>query len=156
MTIGNDGQWSARFWTEHGPGAGPQWCEKVRIINRHACLIHYNNALAPPPSRRELLWRTYDSWGAQTQNDLSRMHIGIVRLSSVGSIVAEAMARIGIQTISLFDPDRVETHNLDRLLHGSHASVEQLKVMIAESAIKRHATAQEPVIHAIPLSIHQK
>ena len=156
MTMGNDGQWSARFWTEHAPGSRPQWCEKVRIIDRHVCQIHYNENLSTPPRRRETLQRTYDSWGAQTQNDLSRMHIGIVGLGSVGSIVAEAMARIGIRNISLIDPDRVEAHNLDRLLNGHEGSIGQFKVRVAESAIKRHATAHKPAIQAIPLSIHQQ
>lgn len=119
MTVGGDGQWSARFWPGYAPDTKPQWCEKVRIIERHAYYIHYNDHLVPPPLRRELLRRTYDSWGTQTQNNLSRMHIGIVGLGSVGSIVAEAMARIGVQNITLFDPDRVESHNLDRLLHGA-------------------------------------
>lgn len=155
MTIGSDGQWSGRFWTGNTPGIQLRWCEKVRIIDSNTYRIHYNDYLSPPPRRRELLKRTYDSWGVRTQNDLSRMHIGIVGLGSVGAIVAEAMARIGIRTTSLIDPDLVETHNLDRLLHGSIDTIGKLKVQLAKAAVERHATAQRPVIHAIPLSIHQ-
>lgn len=155
MTIGSDGQWSSRFWPGHTPETQPQWCEKVRIIDRHSYRIHYNDHLSPPPVRRELLKRTYDSWGTQVQNEISRMHIGIVGLGSVGAIVAETMARIGIRAMSLIDPDRVEAHNLDRLLHGTTHSIGQLKVLLAKNAARRHATAQQPTIQAIPLSIHQ-
>ena len=152
LTAGSDGHWSARFWRKGK--YSPDWCQKVRIIAPQSYRQHYNDRLAKPSIRREILKRTYDSWGAQAQNSIARMHIGIVGLGSVGCIVAEAMARIGVKRLTLIDPDRVELHNLDRLLYGTVASVGDLKVNLAKAQMEQHSTAESPQIKALPVSIH--
>ena len=151
LTIGNDGYWSARFWRRKQ--TQPNWCRKVRILGPQNYRLQFNNEMWKPITRRENLKRTYDSWGKETQENLARMNIGIIGLGSVGCIVAEAMTRIGVQHITLFDPDKVETHNLDRLLYGTEKTVGQLKVKVAQRQMQEHATAEHPWIEAIPLSI---
>lgn len=151
LTAGSDACWSARFWRRKQ--TRPDWCEKVRIIGPQNYRLQFNDELRNPAPRRENLKRTYDSWGAEMQNDLARMHIGIVGLGSVGCIVAEAMARIGIQRMTLIDPDRVELHNLDRLLYGTEQTVGALKVEVAQQRLQEHATAANPRIEALPLSL---
>ena len=151
LTIASDRYWSARFW--HKDKARADWCDKVRLVGPKSCRLHYNNHRIPPGSRREILKRTYDSWGTATQNDIARMHVGIAGLGSVGCVVAEAMARIGVSNLTLFDHDRVETHNLDRRLYGTAADVGALKVDLAKACLERHATADSPQITALPLPI---
>lgn len=151
LTAGRDGYWSARFWRRKQ--TQPDWCEKVRIIGPKNYRLQFNNELRKPAARRENLKRTYDTWGTDTQNDITRMHVGIVGLGSVGCIVAEAMARIGIQQMTLIDPDRVETHNLDRLLYGTEQTVGALKATVAQQQLMEHATAENPRIEALPLSL---
>ena len=104
MTVGSDGYWSARFWERENGKPRLQWCEKVRLVGPKSYRLHFNDWMARPSPKREALKRTYDSWGASAQNDLSRMQVGIVGLGSVGCIVAEAIARIGIRQIALFEP----------------------------------------------------
>ena len=156
MTVGSDGFWSARFWESKEGKPRCQWCEKVRLVGPRSYKLQFNDRIVQPSTRREALRRTYDSWGASAQNDISRMRVGIVGLGSVGSIVAEAMARIGVRQITLFDPDRVEEHNLDRLLYGTARDIGKLKVDLAKSKMRLSATAEGVAIKAISKSIKDR
>ena len=89
--------------------------------------------------RRNILRGTFDTWGRESQNTISRLTVGIVGLGSVGSIVAEAISRIGIAQVTLVDPDKVEEHNLDRLLYGTVQDIGKLKVDLAARAMGREA-----------------
>ena len=64
------------------------------------------------------------------------------------------MARIGIGMVTLIDPDKVEEHNLDRLLYGTVKDIGKLKVDVAARAMKRNATAKRIDIITLPISIH--
>lgn len=156
LTLGIDGYWSARFWERDGKRMLRRWCDKVRIVGPGQYRIQFNDNLAPPQPRRDILRRTYDTWGAQAQEIISRLNVGVVGVGSVGCIVAESMARIGVSRITLIDPDRVERHNLDRLLYGSIKDVGKLKVDLAAKALRRNATAEKIHINALPISIRDK
>ena len=119
LTIGTDGYWSARFWERDDGQMRCHWCEKVRVVGPQFYKIYSNDNIAPPPLRKEVLKRTFDTWGRESQNTIARLKVGIVGLGSVGCIVAEAVARMGITQVTLIDPDKVEEHNLDRLLYGT-------------------------------------
>ena len=155
LTVGVDGQWSARFWERDGAQMRRRWCEKTRIVGRDRYQLHFNDEFVPAAPRRKVLRRTFDTWGPATQNTISRLHVGIVGLGSVGCLVAEAMARMGIARVTLIDPDRIEEHNLDRLLYGTVHDIGRLKVDVAAEAMRRNATASDPDITALPLSVHQ-
>lgn len=156
MTIGSDGVWSARFWESSGAKMKQQWCESVRVPGQQTYALHFNDNLLKPQPRREVLRRTFDTWGTPAQNDISRMRIGIVGLGSVGCIVAEALARIGVSQMTLIDPDHVEEHNLDRLLYGSEKDIGRPKVEMAAGFIKRHATTQAITVDSHQLSIQDR
>ena len=156
LTVGVDGQWSARFWERAGFGMRRRWCEKTRVVGRDRYQIHFNDELVPPPARREILRRTFDTWGPAAQNTVARLHVGIVGLGSVGCLVAEAIVRTGVARVTLIDPDRIEEHNLDRLLYGTPDDIGRLKVDAAAEAMRRSATASDIDITALPLSVHQK
>jgi len=156
LTIGTDGYWSARFWERSGVNMQRHWCEKTRVIGPKSYKFHFNDNIASVPPRRRVLTRTYDTWGQETQNTISRLRVGIVGLGSVGCIVAEAMARIGIAQVTLIDPDRVEEHNLDRLLYATAKDIGKLKVDLAASAMSRNATAKNFRATALPVSVHHR
>ena len=156
MTTGSDGYWSARFWENEDGKPRCHWCEKVRLAGPKSYELQFNDRMVRPSPRREVLKRTYDTWGTAAQDNLSRMHIGIVGLGSVGCVVAEAMARIGVREITLFDPDRVEAHNLDRLLYGTIEDIGKLKVNLAKTKMNLSATAEDVAIKAIPKSIRDR
>ncbi len=156
LTIGSDGYWSARFWEKIEGEMGRRPCAKVRVVGPDSYRLHFDDEMVPPPRRREVLRRTYDTWGSRAQGDISRLMVGIVGLGSVGSIVAEAMARIGVANITLIDPDGVEEHNLDRLLHATESDVGRPKVELAEREIRSRSTSEDVQIVSFPRSIHDR
>ena len=156
LTVGTDGYWSARFWELKNGEMIREWCPKVRVVGPQSYKLHYYDELLPPPKRRQLLRRTFDTWGVEAQNAIARLHVGIVGVGSVGCLVAEAMARIGVTRLTVIDPDSVEPHNLDRLLYGTHTDIGRQKVELAKQAIKRNSTAENISIRAIPSSIHDE
>ncbi len=154
MTIGTDGHWSARFWRKSRNIMNCHWCQKTRIVGPQKYVLYFNDRLMPAPSRKPALRRTFDTWGQTAQQTIARLKVGIVGLGSVGCIVAEAMARIGVNQCVLIDPDRIEEHNLDRLLYGTIRDVGKLKVHVAAKAMRRSSTSDSIKIKELPLSVH--
>ncbi len=153
LTIGRDGYWSARFWERRSDYMHRNWCQKVRVLGPQSYRVDFNDELAPAQLRRDILRRTFDTWGGESQNTISRLHFGIVGLGSVGTIVAEAMARIGVSKVTLIDPDRVEEHNLDRLLYGTVRDIGKLKVDLAARLMRLHSTSKSIQIATFPLPV---
>lgn len=157
LTLGTDGSWSARLWTWDGRRFNRRWCDKVRVVGRQLRTT-FNNNRVPPPSRQPTLQRTTDTWGEACQRDLARLRMGVVGVGSVGCMVAETLARIGVERLVLIDPDKVETHNLDRLLYAGPQDVGTKKVELVAKHLPKSATAHrfdvrtyaEPVQHESP------
>jgi hypothetical protein len=155
LTAGTDGSWSARFWEKTAPSTyHRRWCSTVRVAGPQLS-VTFNDRLLPPPASSDALRRTISSWGHAKQADLARIHVGVVGAGSVGSIVAETLARTGIAHITLIDFDTVELHNLDRLLHAypRDARMARAKVQVLGKAIRRSSTAANPQIDSIEYSI---
>jgi molybdopterin-synthase adenylyltransferase len=148
MTVGSDGFWSARFWIRVGPKSyDPVWCESVRAVgdNFRICFAPH---IRPPPRVKVELSRTVSTWGQRLQAQLARARVGIVGLGSVGSLVAEGLARMGVEKVMLMDFDRVERVNLDRILHASRGSARCLrpKAELAAREYRKAATADKPEV----------
>ena len=156
LTVGKDGYWSARFWEKKNGEMRRHWCEKVRIAELRRCRSHFNDSILRPPQRKEILKRTFDTWGREAQETISRLRFGIVGLGSVGCIVAESLARIGATKVTLIDHDEVKEHNLDRLLYGTRNDIGKRKVDLAAKAMQRNATAERIEITSIPTSIREE
>jgi molybdopterin/thiamine biosynthesis adenylyltransferase len=157
LTTGSDGTWSGRFWEREGPRQyGRRWCRNVRTVDQQLS-VDFADALAPPPAATPELERTLHAWGARAQGRLARLRVGVVGVGSVGAIVAEALARTGLQHVVLIDFDRVETRNLDRLLHATRADARtrRLKVDVAGDALDQHAAANPFCAERVPLGIHE-
>lgn len=155
LTIGTDGAWSARFWIRQGTRAYRRnWCEAVRVVGDRL-VVTYDDRQRPTPKRRDVLTRTYAAWGDRVQANLMRLRVGVIGAGSVGSIVAEGLARMGVAEILLLDFDVVERVNLDRLLHASpwDARLERFKVDVIAGRLLRNATAPSFNIHASKLSV---
>ena len=149
LTVGRDGYWSARWWENSGRKIERHWCRKVRVVRKKKYEIYGN-----PHASRDNRWsarlrRTLDSWGPDFQRTLEDLEIGIVGVGSVGCIVAEAMARVGVGAITLIDHDLANEHNLDRLLYGTARGLGARKIDIAADALKDHSTNADCSIHRI-------
>ena len=142
MTVGTDEAWSARFWKRIGPrDYQPVWSESVRISGA-LLRATFHPDLRPAPVVQEQLKRTIGVWGVNGQAQLSRLHVGIVGLGSVGSLVCECLARMGFDRLTLIDYDTVEKLNLDRIVNACPADIGKLKIDVAGEAAARNATAQ--------------
>jgi len=143
LTAGTDEAWSARFWTRTAPRTYErQWCESVRVVGERLA-VTYEDGQRPRPGFREELTRTVSAWGEDAQADLARLRVGVVGAGSVGSMVAEALARMGVADIILMDFDEVKRHNLDRLLHATSEDAEyrRPKVEVLARGLRQSATA---------------
>ena len=72
--------------------------------------------------------------GEKGQKRLQDTTVGIVGVGGVGSIVAEQIARLGVEEIVLIDPDTVEPSNLQRLVGAYDHHVSKPKV----TAVREH------------------
>ena len=145
LTLGTDQSWSSRFWTWDGNAFNRTWCEKVRVVGRRFRVTFKRH---PSGVQHRRLRRTIDTWGEKRQRDLSGLHFGIVGVGSVGCVIAEALARMGMERLTIIDPDRIEAHNLDRLLYASQEDIGSLKVDLVARHARRSATAAKFDIHA--------
>ena len=140
LTLGTDESWSARFWLRRGSHRQRQWCHRVRVVG-DGLRVTYNDCLVPPSVAGRRQRRTIDTWGETKHRHIARLRVGIVGAGSVGCLVAEAMARMGVGEVVLFDADRVEEHNRDRLLYAGAEDVGRYKVDLVARHLRRSATA---------------
>ena len=155
LTAGTDEAWSARFWTRMAPQTyEKQWCASVRVAGERLA-VTYDDGQRPRPGFREELTRTVSAWGEDAQADLARLRVGVVGAGSVGSMVAEALARMGIGEIVLMDFDEVKRHNLDRLLHATAEDAERQrpKVEVLARGLRQSATASDFQVTPLEYSI---
>lgn len=153
MTLSLDEVWSARFWIKDAPKKySKHSAGTVRVIGKGICMSYYDKII-PHPNFGEEFLRTISSWGDKKQGDLSRLKVGIVGLGSVGSVIAEALIKTGLQNLVLIDFDTVERKNLDRLQGIGPSSVGYLKVFAIRDYLKTIQVGEDVTISAIPYSI---
>src|SRR5438552_398500 len=153
LTIGSDGAWSARFWEhEHDREYERYWCALVRVVGSQL-RVTYANEVSPRPAFRDLFRRTVTVWGSEAHADLARLRVGIVGLGSVGALVAETLARMGLTRFALIDFDHVKPHNLDRLVTATEADIGRLKVDVTRTRMLAVATGESVYVRAEPYSL---
>jgi molybdopterin/thiamine biosynthesis adenylyltransferase len=156
MTVGSDGVWSARIWNHLGDGVFKMhWMSLVKSVGLKLS-VSFNDKLMPLPEYQEMFKRTSTVYGRDNHEKLCRLKIGIVGLGSVGSIVAENLARMGIQQIVLIDFDKIKRHNLDRQLGATKADLGKLKIQVVARQIRQAGTAASMVVHEVPYGINEK
>jgi len=63
-------------------------------------------------------------------------HIAVIGIGGVGSWAAEALARSGIGTLTLFDLDDICVSNINRQVHALQGTVGQLKVEVMAARLQ--------------------
>ena len=74
-------------------------------------------------------------FGAQGQRQLAEAKVCVIGIGGVGSWVAEALARSGINAITLIDLDDVSISNINRQLHALTSTLDMSKVEIMKNRI---------------------
>lgn len=80
--------------------------------------------------------RTVMLTGKEDFISISKKHVVIFGLGGVGSYVCEALARFGIEYMSLIDSDTVDISNINRQLFALNSTVGRKKIHVAEERIK--------------------
>jgi hypothetical protein len=157
MTIGSDGTWSGRIWhyNKRKEVYEIQWAESVRTVGKQL-KISFNDHTIPKPKFSPLFKRTRAVWGQVNHEKMAKMRVGIIGLGSVGSMVCENLARMGIEKFVLIDFDKVEPHNLDRLVGATKNDIGVYKVKVSERHIRNVKTASRVQIKSITKSIYTK
>lgn len=153
LTLGGDRGWSSRFWTRTAPRVwSRQNCATVRVVGDQLS-AYYMDELAPVPHANEEQIRTVSAWGEEAQRHLARLRIGLVGVGSVGGLIGDALARTGIEDVTLIDFDHIEKRNLDRLSYGTRADIGRPKVKVIAEHLAARATADpfrvKPVVAAV-------
>ncbi len=152
---GHDDQYSARLWERNtGCTHAPRWCDNVRVVGTRI-QTSWNPTTRPAPDTAASQIRTVSAWGPRVQADLARLRIGVAGTGSVGYLVAEALARMGIEHLTLIDFDIVEILNLDRLLYATRrdALAHRRKIDVLTEGVRRSATADAFQVDAYPWSV---
>lgn len=155
LTVAGDGVWSGRIYRQVAPGRYvPSPTSSIRSVGDRL-RISYEPTQEPPPPFRPELTRTVSAWGPLIQGDLMRLQVGVVGCGSVGDLVAEALARVGVRRVTLLDFDFVKVHNLDRLLHARRrdARRRRRKVDVTAAALQAGATADRFQVRSLPYSV---
>ncbi|MBE7172345.1 MAG: ThiF family adenylyltransferase [Williamsia sp.] len=155
LTLSSDETWSARIWKSDKFGSRRQDAVTVRIVGKRL-QVSYNDFLLPVPEFKDTFKRTLTVWGADNHAHLARLRVGIVGLGSVGSIVAEHLARMGMERVVLIDFDEVQEHNLDRLSGATLEDIGNLKISVAERQLRRAATARAIDVIGLPYPITEE
>ncbi len=149
LTVGIDESWSARFWIKEKNRRFKRfWCDKVKVIGN--CLkITFNEQAYNTFQNKNILRRTIETWGSDEQLKISRMTVGVVGIGSVGSMVSENLARIGIGNIVLIDHDKIEEHNLDRLLYATKKDIGKFKSEFFKTKILKHSVNENVKVNSL-------
>ena len=81
------------------------------------------------------------------QLTLFRSSVAVIGCGGLGGYVVEELARLGVGTIVVIDPDLFEEHNLNRQLFSSTENLGQAKVA---AAVKR-INAVNPAVTVVPI-----
>ncbi len=155
MTLATgDEAWSGRLWRRGGRAYQRADCATVRIVGDRLAVTRHPH-LCREPTVDERLLRTVSAWGPDVQAELAQLRIGVVGLGSVGSMIAETLARIGIRNIVLIDFDAIKEHNLDRVLHATQRDVAlaRSKIEVLSRALRHTATNPEFHVETAELSL---
>jgi len=121
--------------------------EPIRVVSAGELLTiefdpNLGEATADPKFDRQVR-----ALGADGQQVLQTLRVGIVGLGGTGSIAVQQLAHLGVQDFVLIDPDYVDLTNLNRVVGTGAQDVGHPKVNIAE----RHILSIAPVAKVNPV-----
>lgn len=110
------------------------------------------NAMRPIPSQ----WTRHvgGMGGEKSFQRFRRNSPLIIGLGRIGSLVAESFVRMGARKITLVDPDKIETHNLDATFGTHRANVGDYKAITVAKHL--HRIRPQCIIHAITKTASDK
>ena len=96
------------------------------------------------------------AWGEESHQDLTRLRTAVIGAGSVGGFVAEALARTGFEDVMLMDFDKIEKHNLDRLLYATASDIGALKVQVLAEHLRKSATGEHFRAEGLDMAVFEE
>jgi hypothetical protein len=139
--------------TEKGALAGRVWSHPHGAVPLERILaVGDRIAVHQPPGTASAAPEAFHRQGLAFGDDLYRaiasLRIGVVGCGATGSATAMLLGRLGARRVALFDPDRVEDTNLNRL-HGAtmeHARAGAMKVETVKDMVEGFGLGAEVVV----------
>lgn len=75
-------------------------------------------------------------YGEQGLHKLSHANVCVIGIGGVGSWVVEALARSGVNSITLIDLDDIALSNVNRQIHALSSTLEQSKIDVMQARIQ--------------------
>lgn len=94
------------------------------------------------PLSEEQFDRNICAFGGGVQQMLRQMHVGVVGNGGTGSAVAEQLTRLGVQALTLVDPDRLSLSNVTRVYGSTPADIGRPK----SEVLGDHLTRVDPQV----------
>ncbi len=92
-------------------------------------------------------------YGNRTQR-LATAHVLVVGVGGVGSWTVEALARSGIGSLTLADPDDICRSNLNRQLQALHDTIGQVKIEVLAARVR--AINPDCQVHLFPRYVNER
>jgi len=131
---------AARVWSTQQSSFLP--LTELVVVGEQIRSIPLDGSVRHPAPPTAIFDRATAVTGSGALATLSRMRIGVVGAGGTGSLLIELAARAGVGEIFVFDFDRAEETNLNRVLHLRERDVnsrtikaERLRDVIAESGL---------------------
>jgi hypothetical protein len=120
----------ARVWH---PDGSTSPVEVIRVIGNRFRFIQRVRA---KNVSTDIFDRQVRAFGAEIQELLAALHIGVVGIGGTGSAVAEQLIRLGVGRLSLFEGQTLDASNVTRVYGSRLTDVDQPKVRIIERLAK--------------------
>jgi len=95
--------------------------------------------LTPDSSETDVTERRFSGmsrlYGAASARRIQKAHIAVIGIGGVGSWAAEALARSGVNRLTLIDMDHISESNINRQLHALSSTLGQAKVSAMKDRI---------------------
>jgi molybdopterin/thiamine biosynthesis adenylyltransferase len=112
----------ARVW--HADGTNSP-VDVIRVIGNRFRFFHRDHQW---DASAEVFDRQVRAFGAEIQQLLKTLHVGIVGIGGTGSAVSEQLIRLGIGRLSLFEGQTLEASNVTRVYGSRISDVNRPKV----------------------------
>lgn len=136
------------FVRDHADGQMLSWNRQVEAAVRFGVTLAQVEEVALErgilPARYQ---RNRKAMSVHDQLTLFRSSVAVIGCGGLGGYVVEELARLGVGSLVVVDPDLFEEHNLNRQLYSSPENLGTAKV---EAAVKRIAEIN-PAVNLVPL-----
>ncbi len=121
----------------------------LSVIGDRYVRLTPNSASTPENRADETLRRHDDFIAPQTRQLIGTLHVGLVGCGGLGPLLAENLMRAGVRRFSLFDPDTLDTTNLNRWLGGRRSDIGKSKADLLAARLRECEPTVKVAAHAV-------